>query len=122
MKLGPLSEVIVYVRDMHTQVQFYRNVLGLDVTYPSGLEDYSSEYWVTFDTGECALALHGGGEGRLGDDAPKFVFGVSDIESVRSCFTDRGVKLGDVRSPAPGVSVCDGEDPEGNRFSIEERE
>ena len=27
--------------------------------------------------------------------------------------------MGDVRSPAPGVEVCNGKDPEGNAFSIE---
>lgn len=33
----------------------------------------------------------------------------------------RGVLLGETRTAAPGVLVCDGEDPEGNRFSIESR-
>lgn len=30
-----------------------------------------------------------------------------------------GVELGEVRTPAPGVEVCDGRDPEGNPFSVE---
>lgn len=29
--------------------------------------------------------------------------------------------VGDARSPAPGVTVCDGTDPEGNPFSIENK-
>lgn len=74
---------------------------------------------MTLNTGACVLALHGGGQKRLGADAPKLVFGVDDIQAARIELVKRGVKIGDVRSAAPGVWVCDGEDPEGNKFSIE---
>ncbi|MEZ4657189.1 MAG: hypothetical protein R2911_06430 [Caldilineaceae bacterium] len=114
-----LIEVILYVEDMNAQVAFYRDTLGLPVEYPAGLADYSGEFWVLLNAGACKLALHGGGGRRLGADTPKLVFGVDDIEQARQTLQARHVALSEVRSPAPGVSVCDGADPEGNPFSIE---
>ncbi|QDG51781.1 hypothetical protein FIV42_13805 [Persicimonas caeni] len=121
MKLGPLSEIILYVEDMESQVAFYRDVLGLAVTYPAECDSYADQHWVTFDTGACSLALHGGGSQSQGKDAPKFVFDVDDIAEARQELLDHGVRVGEVRSPAPGVDVVDARDPEGNAFSIESR-
>jgi len=117
--LGNLMEVILYVEDMNRQVAFYRDRLGFAVSYPAGLEDYGKEVWVTLNTGPCTLALHGGGRRRLGDDAPKIVFQVDDIEAAHRLLGERGVALGEIRTAAPGVRVADGLDPEGNKFSIE---
>jgi predicted enzyme related to lactoylglutathione lyase len=117
--LDGLAKVILYVRDMDAQVQFYRDRLGLAVKQPSRLSDYSQEFWVEFDTGACSLVLHGGGQGRLGEDSPKLAFNVHDIQATREGLVQAGVQLGAIRSPAPGIFVCDGLDPEGNRFSID---
>ena len=121
MQLSHLSEVILYAEDMNAQVHFYRDVLGLRVTHPDGVQDFSGEYWVTFDTGACTLALHGGGQKRLGQDAPKIVFFTNDLLASRALLESRGVAIGAPRSPAPGIGVCDARDPEGNPFSIESR-
>lgn len=115
-------ETILYVQDMNQQVSFYRDIMGFDVKYPQDKKDFSGEFWVLFDTGACSLALHGGGKGRLGADAPKFVFQVQDIHAARKYLIDQEVQLGEIRSAAPGVWVCDGADPEGNKFSIEAHE
>ena len=117
--VGELMEVILYVENMNTQVQFYRDRLGLKVRWPTGQVDYQEESWVELDTGACTLALHGGGRRRMEEDAPKIVFRVENIETVRQTLLERGVQLGQVRQAAPGVLVCDGLDPEGNKFSIE---
>ena len=117
--VGELMEVILYVQDMNAQVAFYRNALGLRVSFPQGKADYGQESWVTLDTGGCTLALHGGGQRRLGEDAPNIVFRVADIQAAREELVRQGVSLGQARTPAPGVWVCDGVDPEGNKFSIE---
>ena len=119
MKIEGLIEVILYARDMAAQVDFYRDVLGLQIEYPAGLSDYSNEYWVVFSTGACKLVLHGGGQGKLGENAPKVVFGVKDIHVARTALLAAGVRLGEVRSPAPSILVVDGYDPEGNTFSLE---
>jgi catechol 2,3-dioxygenase-like lactoylglutathione lyase family enzyme len=119
--VGELMEVILYVQDMGRQVSFYRDVLGLQVKEPQGVQDLGDRYWVELDTGFCTLAFHTGGQCRLGDDAPKIVFRVADVRKARAELLQQGVPMGDVRSPAPGVQVCDGLDPEGNKFSVESR-
>lgn len=115
-----LTEVILYVQDMDKMVKYYRDVIGLALKYPSGLESYSEEYWVVFDTGPCALALHGGGTTGCCDKCPKIVFRVSGIESKREELLGKGVDVDQIRSPAAGILVCDGTDVEGNQFSLEE--
>jgi predicted enzyme related to lactoylglutathione lyase len=120
--LGPMMEVILYAQDMAEQVAFWRDVMGLRVRYPAGCEDYSQEFWVELESGPCTLVLHGGGKRETGSDAPKMVFSVGDVEAARQMLLERGVRVGEVRSPAPGVIVADGVDPEGNKFSIETKE
>lgn len=69
-----------------------------------------------------ALCLHAGRDGEIGDYAPKLVFEVDDLEETGDYLRQHDVELGKVRSPAPGVRVIDGLDPEGNTFSIEAKE
>jgi catechol 2,3-dioxygenase-like lactoylglutathione lyase family enzyme len=109
-----LHEVILYVGDVDRALSFYTGVLGLEVA--DGAPEHG---FVALDTGTCRLCLHAGGEGDVGEDAPKVVFQVEDVATARSYLRDRGVEMGEIRSPAPGVEVCDGRDPDGHRFSIE---
>jgi len=118
---GELMEVILYVQDMGAQVSFYRDLLGLRVKEPRGEGEWAGVHWVELDTGSCTLALHTGGQRQLGEDAPKIVFRVSNVSAARQELMRRGVPMGEVRSPAPGVQVSDSVDPEGNKFSIESR-
>jgi catechol 2,3-dioxygenase-like lactoylglutathione lyase family enzyme len=113
-EFGTLSEVIVYVREMDRMASFYTDVLGLEIA--AGDPEHG---FVEFDTGTCSLCLHAGREDDPGDAAPKFVFGVEDVEEARAYLHEHDVELGEVRSPAPGKRVCDGLDPEGNAFAIE---
>ncbi len=122
MNIGDIFEIILYVEDMQSQVEFYRDTLGFEVSYPPSVTKFREESWVAMDTGPCTLALHAGGKRRLGEDAPKFVFRVEEVNAIREELLQKGVPLGEIRSPAPGVSVCDGSDPEGNKFSIESQE
>ena len=117
--IGEIMEVILYVEDMNRQVSFYRDKFGFEIRNPAGLDDYSNELWVELDTGGCSLALHAGGKRRFGADAPKFVFRVDDILAARQVLIDQEVEMGEIRSAATGIWVCDGVDPEGNKFSIE---
>ncbi len=118
MPLGGLIEVILYVENMAESAAFYRDRLGLRISYPV-CESYADEYWVVFDTGACKLCLHGGGEGQRTSDKPKIVFHVDDIHKARGELIARGVELSEVRSPGSGIHVCDGFDSSGNPFSIE---
>jgi len=42
--IGELMEVILYVQDMNAQVAFYRDRMGLAVTFPQGVTDFSREF------------------------------------------------------------------------------
>lgn len=109
-----LFEVILNVEDMDAQVSFYRDTLGLRV-------QRADSFWTTFDTGACTLAVHGGGARKIGEDAARIVFRVDDVAAAREELVSRGVELGEIRSPAEGVLVVDGRDPEGNMFHLEEK-
>lgn len=114
-----IMEVILYVQDMQAQVTFYRDTLDLAVSYPQGLDHYHDQNWVTFASGACTLALHGGGQRRQGEDTPMLVFRVADIQSARQALVARGVAMGKIFTAAPGVQVCHFQDPEGNPLALE---
>lgn len=116
------DKVIVYVADMNRQLAFWRDAMGLPLTFPTGKDDYAGEMWVTLDLGcGCALALHGGGEGRRGEDAPALVFRVADVATAGAALTAAGARMGEPFEAAPGTLLCRGVDPEGNAFSIAQR-
>ncbi|MCC7477402.1 VOC family protein [bacterium] len=121
MLLGELSEIIVHVNDMQAMVSFYRDKLGLSIIWPADKDDYSQEFWVTFSTGVCTLALHGGGrEPRVAGET-RYGFSVADAAATRDWLLAQGVKCGEQRSPAPGVQVVDFWDIEGNMLFVEQR-
>ncbi|MFW9853918.1 MAG: VOC family protein [Candidatus Thorarchaeota archaeon] len=117
--LGTIRQIILYTANMQKQVEFYRDILGLKITYPD-IRDYSKEFWVTFSTGEATLALHTGGKGEIGTDSPRFTFEVQDIQEAFSYFKDKGILDSEIREPVPNTFVFDIKDPEGNKISIEQ--
>jgi catechol 2,3-dioxygenase-like lactoylglutathione lyase family enzyme len=120
MQVEGLIQVILYVADMDRAVQFYRVMLGLTVVQPAGVESYVNEQWVLLETGGAQLALHTGGAGELGADAPMVVFKVAEVEPLRNKLLAFGVAMEDSFSPAPGVTIANGRDPDGNRFTIKQ--
>lgn len=119
--LTGLVSVILYVQDMNLMVSFYREKMGFRVQLPVDVADYSQESWVLIDTGACKLALNSGGSGRVGEDAPMIVFGVADIDLVRTTLLGRGVALEEIFDAGDGVKVVQGRDSEGNPISLEQR-
>lgn len=114
-----LSKIILYVHDMESQVSFYRDILKLPITYPDDTANYKKISRVIFEAGPCQLALHSGGKKRMGRDSPTFTFEVDNIRTSRELLSLKGVSVGEIHSPSPGVEVLDAEDPEGNPFSLE---
>ena len=114
-----LFRIILYVDNMETMVQFYRDVMGLTVKNPLEDDKYKDAFWVEFETGGCVLVLHGGGKGRLDKDTPKMNFLVDDIEAMRAHLIQNEVNMGEIFSPVPGSKVCNGTDPEGFPFSLD---
>ena len=119
--LTGVVSVILYVQDMGLMVAFYRDKLGFEVDLPADLPDYAQESWVVINTGATKLALNLGGSGRVGEDAPMIVFGVSDIEAARTTLLERGVALEEIFDAGDGVKVVQGRDAEGNPISLEQR-
>jgi len=110
-------EIILFVQDMNSVVRFYRDVLGLNLKYPQGLEDYSDEMWVEFDMGQTSLALHGGAEHTPGTQH-ELVFWVENVARAREMIIAGGTKMAEIRELEDGSSVAEGRDPAGHRFSI----
>jgi len=110
-------EIILYVQDMNSEVRFYRDVLGLSIKYPQGLEDYSDQMWVAFDLGETTLALHGGAN-ETPDTLHELVFRVENVARAREIILAAGTQMGVIRNLEDGCPIAEGLDPAGHRFSI----
>ena len=110
-------EIILYVRNMSAEVRFYRDVLGLPLRYPKGLDDYSDQMWVEFSVGNGTLALHGGAESEPQDDH-EIVFMVENVAQAREMIIEAGIEMGEIRPLEDGSPISEGRDPDGHRFSI----
>lgn len=110
-------EIILYVQDMNAGVRFYRDVLGLPLKYPQGLDDDSDAMWVEFDLGEATLALHGGvneGPGSLHE----LVFWVENVARARERIIAAGTPMEAMRDLEDGSPIAEGRDPNGHPFAI----
>ena len=110
-------EIILYVQDMQGEVRFYRDVLGLNLKYPQGLEDFAEAMWVEFDLGTATLALHGGAD-EAPDTLHDLVFYVPDVAQARQQIIAAGINMAEIRELEDGAPIAEGEDPAGHRFSI----
>lgn len=119
--IGSLFQVILNVRDMERQVQFYRDTLGFRVVLPEGKSDFAKETFVRLQTGGADLALHAGRVSPPGKDEPRLSFMTKNIREARERLLQAGLTPSAIRTPAPGVLVVDCRDPEGNAFHLEAR-
>ena len=55
---------------------------------------------------------------QLGEDRPKLVFKVADIEAAHQVLSKQVVEFSQINSRSGNIQVADGCDPEGNPFSI----
>lgn len=89
------------------------------------------DQWIVLKAGDIEIALHRIGseyEPKNGEifrveSNAKLVFRTyDDIKEIRQRLTDNGVTVGNINS-FEGINslFCDGEDPEGNVFQIEQR-
>jgi len=114
--IGPISRVMLFVRDVPKVAAFYRDMLGLQT-----LGEITPE-WVELQAGNSNVALHKAAKPlkERGDASAKIVFGVHDVDSVKAVLEKRGAKMGKIHS-FDGIKICDGKDPEGNQFQISSR-
>ena len=111
------SQTILYISNMNSEVRFYRDILGMKIRYPQGLDDYSEEMWVEFDLGEHSFALHGGADSQP-DDLHEVVFWVENVAHTREMIIAAGIQMNEIRDLEDGAPIAEGRDPDGHRFAI----
>lgn len=110
-------QIILFVPNMNSAVRFYRDVLGLNLKYPQGLEDFANQMWVEFDLGETTLALHGGAD-EDPDALHELVFHVENVARAREMIIAAGTQMDEMRELEDGSPIAEGRDPAGHRFAI----
>lgn len=110
-----LSRVIIFTPDVRRLADFYHRMFALEF-----IGERSPE-WTELDAGGCSIAFH-----RIGEESDvreswiKIVFGSMDVETDKLRLERLGVKMSDLVR-FDGIDLCDGEDPDGNRFQISSR-
>ncbi len=117
--MADFYQVILVVEDMAKMSRFYRDTLGLKVSYPADKADLDDEVWVAFDAGTATLALHGGGKAE-GSGSAVLSLKVRDIQSTYRQLSEAGVDISEPRELGPGVVGAHARDPEGNRLSFDQ--
>lgn len=108
-----LRRIILFTKNMPAMVAFYRDVMGLHL-------QKDEPGWKEFDANGCVVALHNG-TSRVGARPPKIGFWARDIEEAREILIARGARVGKILSRG-GLTRCEGKDPDGNPFSVSNRE
>jgi lactoylglutathione lyase len=108
-----LNYAIKFVGDMHRAVAFYRDVMGLSLTF-------ESPGWSEFSTGETVLGLHPANENNP-PGTVELGFKVPDLKKFHEEMTARGVQF--TMPPTKqdfGGSLAQFVDSEGGRCSVAE--
>lgn len=108
-----MRRIVLFTSDMPRMVAFYRDVLGLRLRK-------DEKGWKEFDARGCVIALHNG-KSEVGRRPPKIGFWAKDIAVARRQLIDRGARMSKLMSGA-GLTRCEGKDPDGNPFSLSDRE
>jgi catechol 2,3-dioxygenase-like lactoylglutathione lyase family enzyme len=120
-----LGRIIIFGHLIEKLKSFYVNHFGFSVV------EETKDRWIVLNAGQVEMAIHKVGPGYEPEDGKEFrvesntklVFYITDnLEGFRQRLADNGVVIGDVKS-FEGINslFCDGEDPEGNVFQIEQR-
>jgi predicted enzyme related to lactoylglutathione lyase len=115
MKLA-VNRIIYFTNQMKTMTAFYRDVIGLS---PIDNAESDPSGFLEFDAGACTIALHKGSPGKPAT-RNKIVFFTDDVAATREELIRRGAKMGTF-NPKGSLHLCDGKDPEGNKFQISNR-
>jgi catechol 2,3-dioxygenase-like lactoylglutathione lyase family enzyme len=107
-----LRRIILFTANLEAMASFYQSVLGLKPVHREA-------GWLELDAGGCAIALHAG-KSTPGLQAPKLAFFATDVAAARALLIERGAKMGKLLA-AGSFDMCNGKDPDGNRFQISSR-
>jgi catechol 2,3-dioxygenase-like lactoylglutathione lyase family enzyme len=105
-----LKRIVLFTPDMKRLTRFYGDVLGL----PLKIDEPN---YKEFDAGGCGIAIHNGAS-RIGARPPKLSFWAEDIAAARAALIARVSEL----KSGPGLTRCEGRDPDGNPFQLSSRD
>ena len=124
MKLN-LNSVIIFVQNVDKLKTFYVDILGLEIMEETKMQ------WLLLKAGNCIIGLHKIGDQYLDntkeefkfDNNTKIVFEVDEyINKVRGHLLNKKVLMKEIKTfDNYDYWLCDGEDPEGNVFQLEQR-
>jgi predicted enzyme related to lactoylglutathione lyase len=120
-----LTRIILFGHLVDRLKRFYVDYFGFSVV------EEISDQWIVLNAGQVEIAIHKIGQGYEPEDGKPFraesntklVFSINNnLEDFRQRLVNNGVVMGAVKS-FEGINslFCDGEDPEGNVFQIEQR-
>ncbi|MBS1550910.1 MAG: VOC family protein [Bacteroidetes bacterium] len=120
-----LGRIIIFGHFIEKLKFFYVENFGFSV-----IEEITNQ-WIVLNAGQMELAIHKIGQGYEPNEGEEFrvesniklVFYINDnLENFRQRLIEKGVLIGDIKS-FDGINslFCDGEDPEGNVFQIEQK-
>jgi hypothetical protein len=114
MKNG-ITGFILFVTDLKKVGAFYKDKLGFKKVES---KRFPEKEWMEFDAGGCKLGLHySATPGAFRNNWNKFVLYSENVGRSRSRLVKKEVKVGEIFR-FNEIEICDGEDPEGNRFQI----
>ena len=112
-----MRRVIIFTHNFAAMRDFYRDTFGLETVE----ED---DGWADLAAGGCNIAIHAAGKGvTVGPDYEgphKIVFHADDVAAARADLVSRGARMGDV-VVFGDLHLCDGSDPDENRFQLSNR-
>ncbi|MBS0480196.1 MAG: VOC family protein [Proteobacteria bacterium] len=112
-----MRRVIIFTHNFAAIRDFYRDMFGLGVVE----ED---DGWADLSAGGCNIAIHAAGKGvTVGPDYEgphKIVFHADDVVAARADLVSRGARMDEVKVFGD-LHLCDGSDPDENRFQISNR-
>ncbi len=120
-----LGRIIIFGHLVDKLKSFYVDNFNFLVT------EEIKDQWIVLNAGQVEIAIHKIGQGYEPEEGKEFraesntklVFSLNDnLIGFRQRLVDKGVVIGDIKS-FEGIDslFCDGEDPEGNIFQIEQR-
>jgi len=110
MEVKGLHTLLCEVSDMDRSIAFYRDILGLTVTY-------QSSHWSSIQLGTTRLGLHPAFERTSEIRGGGWICGLEtdDILSLRQALIEAQVSVGDFHD-TPAGAIMDFHDPDGNRL------
>jgi catechol 2,3-dioxygenase-like lactoylglutathione lyase family enzyme len=120
-----LSTIIIFVQNVEKLKTFYVDSLKLSI-----VEEIRSE-WLLLQAGNCKIGLHKIGDQYLDKNKGEFKFDNNtkivfepdeDIYKIRERLLNQNVSIKEVTTYENfDFLFCDGEDPEGNVFRLQQR-